>query len=164
MTKSADYTKLLVKSEFDETIKDPLAGSEIKKEPTASAVDVKTVDTEEFFPSELKAIPIEIRLDEAPPLRIENALKNNGVRNASDCLRLAASRCNIAKKNHKAYECYICHRELFTLNKLRQHLNKHERKDSYKCFVCGKIYHFKYDLDRHLRQGEQITCEYCTEV
>lgn len=67
MTKSADYTKLLVKSEFDETIKDPLAGSEIKEEPTASAVDVKTEDAGEFSPNELKAIPIEIRLDEAKP-------------------------------------------------------------------------------------------------
>lgn len=45
--------------------------------------------------------------------------------------------------------------------------NKVARKKiekSFECDVCGELYRSKHNLDHHLCQGQQITCEYCPEI
>lgn len=132
----------LITSEFDEDVKDPLAGG-------SGEVKTEQLDTSLTTPAARIKTNIQIKPKQHGKMEISNS---------EEVIQL----CSV--KRTRFLQCYICKRTPFTLKRLRTHLKKHEDKKPFKCFVCGEVYRLKFDLDHHLCQGDQITCEYCPEV
>lgn len=47
---------------------------------------------------------------------------------------------------------------------LTENDNENAAQNPLKCIVCGEILNDRYIYDRHLCQGNEVTCEYCNVV
>lgn len=62
--------------------------------------------------------------------------------------------------NHE-YECYKCKKNIKSMCKLKVHMRR-EHESNRRCMICLQCFSFA-QYEKHLCQGKQIQCEFCTD-
>lgn len=136
---------------------DPLTDNITKSE--ADETDVMITDTKIEKDPEI-VYSEEVRVEPLRPIDfLSTQDKNKSTKKAtSKSTTKSAPKSDRKPAEKRVFECYICHKMPLSRNGLTFHLNNFHKNDT--CVVCGK--HFAPEnLNRHLCQGQQITCEYC---
>lgn len=65
--------------------------------------------------------------------------------------------------DEEPHKCSICAEKFLLRYQLREHMAIHKGRE-YNCLLCGKIFHFKTSLNRHLKvhnRSKSYVCEIC---
>ncbi|CAK1583707.1 unnamed protein product [Parnassius mnemosyne] len=100
---------------------------------------------------------------------INHVLKNHSEKplkyECDHCGRVTGSRAAITKHleihGEKKFRCDVCGYASFTLEVLRRHILTHVQEKPHKCFICGRSYIQRIQLNRHMEKHTGHLCLEC---